>query len=64
MTSVQEEKKILGVSPSPDLEKQMKDVKKIIEKVGTKSEKPEDSQKLKQHIFHLEEKIAILEEEN
>ena len=44
--------------------KQVEEVKKIRDNVGTKNEKPADSSELKNHILYLEEKMSILEEEN
>lgn len=49
---------------SANLEKQLAEVQKIVSNVGTKNERPEDARKLKDHILYLEEKIALLEEEN
>ncbi len=44
--------------------KQVEEVKKIMDNVGTKNEKQADSSALKNHILYLEEKMGILEEEN
>jgi len=44
--------------------KQVEEVKKIMDNVGTKNEKQADASALKNHILYLEEKMGILEEEN
>lgn len=48
----------------PWTKKQVEEVKKILNDVGTKNEKAADSTALKNHILYLEEKMGILEEEN